>query len=55
MRPMGTVSQPSKLPGQIPRHPPVHCRTVHAQPGGYLDNLSAIQDRPDRVQALLHH
>ena len=50
---MRPIRQTSKLPGQIPRHPPVHRRPVHSHPGGYLNNISAIQDRPDRVQALL--
>jgi hypothetical protein len=47
------VSQPGKLPGQVPGHPPVHRRPVHSQPGGHLCDLSAVQDRADRVQALL--
>jgi hypothetical protein len=37
----------------IPRGPPVQRRPVHPHPGGYLDNISAIKDRTDRVQALL--
>jgi hypothetical protein len=49
---MGAVSQPRQLPGQIPRHPPVHRRPVHTCPSGYADDISAIQNRPDRVQAL---
>jgi hypothetical protein len=47
------VSQPGQLASQIPRHPPVQRRPVHTHPGSYLSNLSAIQDRADRVQALL--
>ena len=53
MRTVRAVGQPAQLASQIPCHPPVHCRPVHSQPGGYPGNLSAIQDRADRVQALL--
>ncbi len=52
---MGAVGQPSQLASQIPCHPPVQRRPVHTRPGCYLGNLSAIQDRPDRVQALFHN
>jgi hypothetical protein len=54
MRTVRAVGQPVQLAGQIPRHPPVHRRPVHSRPRGYLNNISAIQDRPDRIQALLH-
>jgi hypothetical protein len=53
MRTVGAVGQPGELPGQIPGDPPVHGRPVHSGPGCYFDNLGAIQDRADRVQALL--
>ena len=53
VRPVRPVGQPGQLAGEIPRDPPVQRRPVHSRPGGYLANLSAIQDRPDRVQALL--
>jgi hypothetical protein len=52
-RTVGAVRQPGQLPSQIPRDPPVQRRPVHSHPGGHLGNLSAIQDRTDRVQALL--
>ena len=52
---MRAIGQPGQLAGQIPRDPPVHCRPVHSGPRGYLGNLSTIQDRADRVQALFHH
>ena len=55
MRTMGVVGQPGQLASEIPRDPPVHRRPVHSGPGGYLGNLSAIQDRADRVQALFHN
>ena len=50
---MGTVGQPRDLPGQIPGDPPVHRRPVHSHPGSYRRYLSAVQDRTNRVQALL--
>jgi hypothetical protein len=50
---MRPVSQPGKLPGQVPRHPPVHRRPVHSRQGSYLHHVSAIQDRANRIQALL--
>jgi hypothetical protein len=52
MRAVRAVSEPGQLAGEIPRYPPVQRRPVHAQLSGYLDHLSAVQDRPDRVQAL---
>jgi hypothetical protein len=52
---VGAVGQPGQLPSQIPGHPPVHRRPVHTDPGSDFDNLSAIQDRADRVQSLLDH
>jgi Helix-turn-helix domain len=52
-RAVRAVSQPGQLIGQIPGHPPVQRRPVHSHPGSYLSNLSAIQDRANRVQALL--
>jgi hypothetical protein len=53
VRTVRPVGQPGQLPGQIPRHPPVHCRPVHTGPGGYFHHLSAIQDCANRIQALL--
>jgi hypothetical protein len=53
MRAVRPVGQPGKLPGQIPRHPPVQRRPVHSQPSRHLHHVSAIQDRANRVQALL--
>jgi len=52
MRAMGVVRQPSQLAAQIPRNPPVQCRPMHPHLGGYVDHVSTIQDRADRVQAL---
>ena len=39
MRTVRAVGQPGELPAEIPRHPPVHCRPVHTDPGGYFDLL----------------
>jgi hypothetical protein len=52
---MRPVSESGQLAGEIPGNPPVQRRPVHPGPGGYLDNVSTIQDCPDCVQALLHH
>jgi hypothetical protein len=53
MRTMRPVGQPGKLPGQIPRYPPVQRRPVHSRQGSHLHHVSAIQDRANRIQALL--
>src|SRR5215475_3263767 len=50
---MGTVGRPGDLPGQVPGDPPVDRRPVHSQTGSYLRHPGAVQDRADRVQALL--
>ena len=47
------VSQAIKTLSPVPGHPPVQRRPVHTYASGYFDNVSAIQDRPDRIQALL--
>jgi hypothetical protein len=52
-RTMRPISQPGKLISEIPANPPVHRRPVHSHLGGNLDHISAIQDRTNRVQALL--
>ncbi len=52
---MGTVGQPSQLASQIPGNPPVQRRPVDPQLSGYFDNLSAIQNCADRIQALLNN
>src|SRR5690349_13922155 len=54
MRTVGAVGQPAQLAGEIPRYPPVQRGPVHSHPGRYFHDISAIQDRADRIQALLN-
>jgi hypothetical protein len=54
-RPMRPIRQTTYLLGQIPADPPLHRGAMHPEPGRHLTDLSAREDRPDRVQTLLHH